>query len=279
MIFHLTTSSEWERAQTLGGYTPQAFERDGFIHCSDLYQVESVANHFYRELPELIMLAIDPAQTGIPLVYENLEGKAMNFPHLYGSPLPLGAVTAVISLSRDQAGDWQLPPALRRPQPPLMNALPLQTPGKLYRSVMPGSRMFDPDDKVMELYQQAGIQVVVVLNPLLDIREHARQDLRERYEQAGLAQIHAPVADFSAPPAGTWNSALQEVARLLRAGKTVAVHCHAGIGRTGMFSACLAQELMGLSPQDSIEWVRQYIPGAVETEYQTQFVLDYPQHR
>lgn len=46
-----------------------------------------------------------------------------------------------------------------------------------------------------------------------------------------------------------------------------------------MFSACLAQELMGLSPQDSIEWVRQYIPGAVETEYQTQFVLDYPQHR
>ena len=100
-----------------------------------------------------------------------------------------------------------------------MNALPLQTPGKLYRSVMPGSRMFDPDDKVMELYQQAGIQVVVVLNPLLDIREHARQDLRERYEQAGLAQIHAPVADFSAPPAGTWNSALQEVARLLRAGR------------------------------------------------------------
>lgn len=80
MIFHLTTSSEWERAQTLGGYTPQTFERDGFIHCSDLYQVESVANHFYREPPDLIMLAIDPAQTGIPLVYENLEGKAMNFP-------------------------------------------------------------------------------------------------------------------------------------------------------------------------------------------------------
>ena len=279
MIYHITSTAEWENAVKSGGYTPQTFEHDGFIHCSDLYQVEIVANHFYRDLPELILLCIDPALTGIPLVYENLEGKAVRFPHLYGSPLPVESVRAVIALLRDENGDWRLPPALRRPKPPLMNEIPFQLPGKLYRSVMPGSRMFDPEDKVMNLYQQAGIQEVVVLNSEPDIREYARQDLHERYKQAGLAQLYAPVADFSAPPAGTWNSALQEVAELLRAGKKVAVHCHAGIGRTGMFCACLAQEILGLTPQESIEWVRQYIPGAVETEYQNQFVLEYPSTR
>lgn len=279
MIYHITSSLEWENALKVGAYTPPSFKQDGFIHCSDLYQVEEVANRFYRDLPELIILCIDPALTGIPLVYENLEGKAMRFPHLYGSPLPVASVKAIIALQRDENGDWRLPPALRRPKPALMNELPFQLPGKIFRSVMPGSRMFDPEDKVMDLYQQAGIEVVVVLNPELDIREHAVRDLRERYEQAGLTQLHAPVADFSAPPAGTWNGALQEVADLLRAGKKVAVHCHAGIGRTGMFSACLAQEVLGLTPQESIEWVRQYIPGAVETEYQNQFVLEYPQNR
>ncbi|HOA21046.1 MAG TPA: DUF952 domain-containing protein [Anaerolineaceae bacterium] len=279
MIYHITTSAEWENAKKIGGYTPQAFERDGFIHCSDLYQVEDVANHFYRDLSGLILLCIEPALTGIPLVYENLEGKAMQFPHLYGSPLPLNSVTAVIALLRDEKGDWRLPPALRRAKPPLMNELPFQLPGKLYRSVMPGSSMFDPQDEVVNLYQQAGIEVVVVLNPDFDIREYARQDLRERYEQAGLTQIHAPVADFTAPPSGTWNAALREVADLLRAGKKIAVHCHAGIGRTGMFCACLAQELLGLSPRESIDWVRGFIPGAVETEYQNQFVLDYPRYR
>lgn len=276
MIFHITTTTEWETAVKTGGYTPQPFTRDGFIHCSDLYQVEEVANRFYRDLPELIILGIDPDLTGIPLVYENLEGKAMRFPHLYGSPLPVESVKAVISLIRDDKGDWRLPPAMRRSKPPLMNELPMGLPGKLYRSVMPGSRMFDPEDQVMNLYAQNGIQTVVVLNSELDMREHALRDPRERYAQAGLDQIHAPVPDFSAPSAGTWNAALQQVAALLRAGTIVAVHCHAGIGRTGMFCACLAQEVLGLSPQESITWVRGCIPGAVETEFQKQFVLEYP---
>jgi Uncharacterized protein conserved in bacteria len=117
MIYHITSTAEWENAVKSGGYTPQPFARDGFIHCSDLYQVEEVANHFYRDLPELILLCIDPALTGIPLVYENLEGKAVRFPHLYGSPLPVESVKAVIALLRDENGDWRLPPALRRPKP------------------------------------------------------------------------------------------------------------------------------------------------------------------
>jgi len=80
MIYHLLTPAAWQKAQAEHGYTPEAFAQVGFIHCSDLYQVRNTANHFYRELPELLVLEIDPKLTGLPLVYENLEGGRHDLP-------------------------------------------------------------------------------------------------------------------------------------------------------------------------------------------------------
>ena len=275
MIYHLLTPAAWQKAQAEHGYTPEAFAQVGFIHCSDLYQVQNTANHFYRELPELLVLEIDPKLTGLPLVYENLEGGAMTFPHLYGSPLPLESVVSVSPLQRDEQGDWRLPTHLQRPKPSLFTEIPFGTPGRLYRSVMPSSRMFDPQDEVLDLYLQAGIEMVVVLATDEDIATHAAGDLLARYRQAGIEVLPAPVRDFSAPPQGAWDGALQQVAAHLHSGRTLAIHCHAGIGRTGMFCACLAQDLLGYSAEESIQWIRQFIPGAVESEYQLQFVAAY----
>ena len=74
MIYHILYPEAWKTAQSNHGYTPQAFSKDGFIHCSDLYQVEKTANTVFHEATELLVLEIDPQRTGIPLVYENLEG-------------------------------------------------------------------------------------------------------------------------------------------------------------------------------------------------------------
>ena len=41
------------------------------------------------------------------------------------------------------------------------------------------------------------------------------------------------------------------------------VHCHAGMGRTGLFLACLAQRALHMSPVEAIDWVRSYVPGAL----------------
>ena len=82
MIYHILPPETWKTAQSNHGYTPQAFPEDGFIHCSDLYQVEKTANTIFHEASDLLVLEIDPQRTGIRLVYENLEGGQMTFPHL-----------------------------------------------------------------------------------------------------------------------------------------------------------------------------------------------------
>ena len=272
MIYHLTTLPEWQKALKDGVYLPAGFDKDGFIHCSDHYQIRSTANRFFRDTPQLIVLEIDPLLCEAQLVYENLEGGEMPYPHLYGT-LPVKAVRTVHELGHEPGGDVKLPEALIHPEPELFTELPFGQPGRVFRSPTPGSRMFDPEDRVLGLYKEAKISVVVVLNSIEEHLRHSDRDLLALYEQEGFKVIFDPVPDFSAPPHGTWDASLDKVAGLLREGKNVAIHCHAGVGRTGIFAACLAQDLLGLSPEAAITWVRQFIPFAVETQFQQQYVF------
>jgi len=276
MIYHLTTLPEWQKAQEEGVYIPGGFETDGFIHCSDHYQIKSTANRYYRETPQLIVLEIDPNLTDAELVYENLEGGEMPYPHLYGVLL-VGAVRTVHQLGHHENGDISLPEALIHPEPTLFTELLYGQPGRVFRSPTPGSSYFDPEDQVLGLYEEANIDAVVVLNPVEEHLRYSERDLLSLYKQAGIQVIYDPVPDFSAPSHGTWDDSLDRVAALVREGKNVAIHCHAGVGRTGIFTACLAQDLLGLSPEASIEWVRRFIPFAVETQFQQQYVFGHRQ--
>jgi protein tyrosine phosphatase domain-containing protein 1 len=58
-------------------------------------------------------------------------------------------------------------------------------------------------------------------------------------------------------------------------GKHLVVHCYAGLGRTGMFLACLARQALGLQAEESIRWVRSYVPGAIETAAQVQVIQEF----
>ena len=154
----------------------------------------------------------------------------------------------------------------------ILTELPYHLPGKIYRSPMPFSRFYDPDWRVLPAYRQAGVQAVVVLTPWDEVRLKAGVDLQAAYTEAEMDVIYLPTADFGTPEVGAFRRALDEALQAAHRGKNLAIHCHAGLGRTGVFAACLAKLIFNLDGRQAFAWVRQSIPGAVENEDQLDFI-------
>src|SRR5206468_2482224 len=62
LIFHITTAPEWDAARRVGEYRAPSLDTEGFIHCSLPTQVNHVADWFYREVPHLVLLCVDPSK-------------------------------------------------------------------------------------------------------------------------------------------------------------------------------------------------------------------------
>ena len=96
LIYHLATTADWDRARRDGEYTTSTRDRtlaeEGFIHASTAEQVAPVANAFYRDVPDLLLLVIDTDRVASAIRYEHVPGQAAPYPHIYG---PLN-VTAVV---------------------------------------------------------------------------------------------------------------------------------------------------------------------------------------
>jgi protein-tyrosine phosphatase len=97
---------------------------------------------------------------------------------------------------------------------------------------------------------EASVNVVVSLLEAHEIRElglHAQPQLCER---SGIEFLHLPIADRGVPPARAPLLALVNTLHSrLQQGQAVAVHCRAGIGRTGLVAGCLLH-LLGVHERD-----------------------------
>ena len=113
-IFHLAHQSDWIAARGSGEYRISSrglqLDRVGFIHASTAEQLSGVAEHFYRDDPEeLVVLVIDSdalAQSGIEVRCED-GGDGELFPHIYGSITP-DVVTQTIRAYFDGEGSFRL---------------------------------------------------------------------------------------------------------------------------------------------------------------------------
>ena len=157
----------------------------------------------------------------------------------------------------------------------LLTKLPYRLPGTIYRSPLPFSPLFDRHGQLLDAFVYADVDTVVMLTPIEEVEELIGVNLYIRYQQLGFDVIYAPVEDFSIPSEGGFQQPIQDTLRAAKAGKTIVIHCHAGLGRSGMFAACLAKVVFDIDGEKASEWVRQYIPRAVETWEQHQFVKEF----
>ena len=69
-IFHITTAGEWRDALEAGRYTAPSLADEGFIHTSTIEQVPGTAQRYYSEVPDLVLLVIDPEQVAAEIRWE-----------------------------------------------------------------------------------------------------------------------------------------------------------------------------------------------------------------
>jgi atypical dual specificity phosphatase len=94
---------------------------------------------------------------------------------------------------------------------------------------------------------------------------------RDWVNDAGLMLVHVPVEDMQAPTPEQLDQAVTAVLRANEHAMGVAVHCGAGLGRTGVILACFFVK-QGLSADNAIARVRRLRPGSIETDEQADAV-------
>jgi uncharacterized protein (DUF952 family) len=118
MIYHITTQAEWDAAQLSGEYSAPSLQSEGFIHCSTVNQIVDVANAFYRDVPNLILLCMDETKLSSILKWEapaHPQGhepqkidEAQLFPHVYGT-ITLDSVMKTVEMPKGADGLYHLP--------------------------------------------------------------------------------------------------------------------------------------------------------------------------
>ncbi len=117
--------------------------------------------------------------------------------------------------------------------------MPLPEGGGLIFTPCPGTKDTDLHTALQDL-SDAGADAVITLMPEHEMQENNAANLPTACAELGLMWFHFPIEDDAAPAeefARQWEKHSEEILQMLAEGKTIAVHCKGGSGRTGLMIA------------------------------------------
>jgi atypical dual specificity phosphatase len=96
--------------------------------------------------------------------------------------------------------------------------------------------------------------------------------------EAGLMLVHVPVIDMEPPTQAQLDKCMAVLQRAHERKMGVAVHCGAGLGRTGVIVACY-YVTAGMNAKNAVARVRRLRPGSIETPEQEEAVQEFARRR
>jgi atypical dual specificity phosphatase len=137
-------------------------------------------------------------------------------------------------------------------------------PGKLAGMARPG--VAEELEGELSLLKRQGIDAIVSLT-----QEPLSAPVLHRQK---FAYLHLPLPDFTAPTPAQIAKFVAFVRQQNDEHHAVAVHCGAGMGRTGTLLACYLVSL-GESADEAVSSVRSIRPGSIETPEQEDCIRHY----
>jgi len=145
--------------------------------------------------------------------------------------------------------------------------IPLSVPGELYASPMPYGK-YD-SERVFKHFKQEEIQRVVILLSDREIKKRCRKDLKKLYARHKMEVTQFPMVDFLQPGHGDMDKLIPLLVERLRDGERIAVHCHAGVGRSSVVIACLVAVLEHFRIEECIDHVKNHMETNITVEQKT----------
>lgn len=133
--------------------------------------------------------------------------------------------------------------------------------------------LYDPGGTLLQELKAADISAIVLLAEIEECREKTGRDLLALYREKGLTIFSLPTPNYGIPSNGQLADVLKQAKERAADGHNILIHCSAGLGRTALFAALLAKDVLGLSGQEAIEWLGRHKPDALLTPAQIGMIL------
>ena len=133
--------------------------------------------------------------------------------------------------------------------------------------------LYDPGGTLLQDLKAADISSIVLLAEIEECKEKTGRDLLALYREEDLTVFPLPTPNYGIPSNGQLADVLKQAKGRASDGHNILIHCSAGLGRTALFAALLARDVLGLSGEEAINWLGRHKSDSLLTPAQIAMIL------